>query len=94
MTVDFQKLQQDVSDIRVMLQLLNTRLDSKPVTITSSEETPLSAQQAADFLGIAPQTLYQNVKKIPHRKRFGKLYFFPSDLREYLKEGSKEGGIA
>lgn len=56
-----------------------------PVAIT--DETPLSVKQAADFLNIAPQTVYQRIKKIPHKKRFGKLYFYASDLRAYINGG-------
>lgn len=49
----------------------------------------LSLKEAADFLSIAPQTMYQNVKRIPHHKRFGKLYFKRSELVAYLEAGTK-----
>lgn len=50
-------------------------------------EKPWNIKEAADFLGCAEQTIYQNIKKLPHKKRFGKLYFFESELLEYLKGG-------
>ena len=87
MTVDFQRLQNEVSDCRALLLSLQSRLDAQPVTNTPENETPITLKQAADFLGIAPQTVYQQIKKIPHNKRFGKLYFFESELLEYLKGG-------
>lgn len=44
-------------------------------TSTQGEEKPLNVEQTVDFLGISTQTLYQNVKRIPRVKRFGKLFF-------------------
>jgi len=48
---------------------------------------PLTVKQAADYLGVSQQTIYQNIRRIPHSKRFGKLYFLRSDLDLYLAEG-------
>lgn len=56
--------------------------------VNPDEEKPLNVEQAADFLGVAPQTVYQNIKRIPHRKRFGKLYFFRSELIAFLEGGA------
>lgn len=70
--------------------------------LRSNDSTPppaddfLSLKEAASFLGIAPQTMYQNVKRIPHHKRFGKLFFRRSELVAYLEDGAathaKKGG--
>lgn len=54
-------------------------------TATIETEKPRNIKEAADFMGCAEQTIYQNIKKIPHKKRFGKLYFFKSELLAYLK---------
>lgn len=70
-----------------VLQLLRSTATNPAIT----NETPLSVKQAADFLGIAPQTIYQRIKDIPHTKRFGRLYFYTADLRTYLNDGK---GIA
>lgn len=75
-------------------------LDLKYPSTTATPPPPadefLSLKQAAEFLSIAPQTVYQNVKRIPHSKRFGKLFFRQSDLIAYLEEGAatytKKGG--
>lgn len=48
----------------------------------------LSLKEAAEFLHVAPQTIYQNIKRIPNHKRFGKLYFKRSELVAYLEEGA------
>jgi hypothetical protein len=42
----------------------------------------LNAQEAADFLGIALRTLYNNRKHIPSLPGFKKLMFDPKSLRE------------
>lgn len=54
---------------------------------TPETEKPLNLKEAAKLLGCAEQTVYQNIKKLPHKKRFGKLFFFESELLDYLKGG-------
>ena len=53
----------------------------------ASDSEPLDVKRAATFLGISQQTIYQNIGKIPHSKRFGKLYFLRSELEAYLADG-------
>lgn len=67
-----------------VLQLLRSTATSSTAT---ADEKPISTDEAAKLFGIAKQTLYQNVRKIKHTKRFGRLFFYPSDLREYLDSG-------
>lgn len=49
-------------------------------------QKPLSVEDACAYLGIAEQTLYGRVSNgtIPFHKR-GKLYFFKSELEEFVK---------
>ena len=61
-------------------------IQSQPTTAKNSDEH-LTIKQAAEFLEVSQQTIYQNIKKIPHAKRFGKLYFLRSELEEYLASG-------
>lgn len=89
MLVDFQQLQEDLSTIKEMVFTLTDQLSqASPL----ADDKPLSVTEAADFLGIAEQTIYQNVKRIPHRKRFGRLYFIKSELLDFLD--GKEAGHA
>ncbi|GAB3334182.1 hypothetical protein GCM10027299_42270 [Larkinella ripae] len=87
----FERYDQRLNNIEAlsleMLQILR-----RPQLDTSTEAQPISVSEAAEFLGISPQTLYQNAKRIPHRKRFGKLYFFKAELLDYLngKEARNE----
>ncbi len=62
-------------------------LRSATSTQATTDELPVSTDEAARQFGIAKQTLYQNAKKIKHTKRFGRLYFYPSDLQAYLNSG-------
>ncbi|WP_020598383.1 helix-turn-helix domain-containing protein [Spirosoma panaciterrae] len=82
MLVNFQQLQDDLSTIKETMLSLAQRLD--PTTSSVPDDRPLSVTEAAEFLGIAEQTLYQHVKRIPHRKRFNRLYFFKAELLAYL----------
>ena len=66
------------------LQLLRSTANNP----APSDETPVGVVEAAKQFGIAKQTLYQNRAKIKHTKRFGRLYFYPSHLREYLNGGT------
>ncbi len=91
MIVDFQRLQNEVSDCRALLLQLQSRLDVQPVKKEQDEGTPLSIAEASTFLGVSKQTIYQNIARIPHKKRFGRLYFYRSELAEYLNTGKGIG---
>ena len=70
---------------KVLSELPPTQSSPLPV-----DEKPLSVEQAAEFLNVSKQTVYQNAVKIPHRKRFGRLYFLKKELISYLEEGRSE----
>lgn len=52
---------------------------------------PLTVEEAAEYLGIAVGTLKNKCYKntIPYHKPAGKMYFFESELRDWIK-GSNE----
>jgi len=50
-------------------------------------ELPINAIEASKLLGIAKGTLHNNISKYPHHKKRGKLYFFKSELIEYIRTG-------
>lgn len=84
MSIDFEKLQEDVLTTRQMVQTLLERLNQQSPPTLPDNEAPLGVQQAASFLNVSRQTVYQNIAKIPHRKRHGRLYFFKTELAAYL----------
>lgn len=87
MTVDFQRLQSDISDCRSLLLSIQAQLSNQSTVVDTLPESFLNVKQAAELLDIAPQTIYQRVKDIPHIKKFGRLYFLKSELITYLKQG-------
>ncbi|WP_128547742.1 helix-turn-helix domain-containing protein [Larkinella soli] len=87
MLIDFKQIQDDLNFIRETVNTLTEQLNhSAPA---APDDKPLSVSEAADFLGLTEQTIYQNAKRLPHRKRFGRLYFFRRELLAFLdgKEG-------
>ncbi|MEI7587124.1 helix-turn-helix domain-containing protein [Runella sp.] len=60
------------------------------ITATPSQPTDgklyLSAKEAADFMGIKLQTLYQNIERVPHVKKHGKLLFTRDGLISYVEQ--------
>ncbi len=49
-------------------------------------DVKMGIKEAALYLNITEKSLYKNVKVIPHHKKHGQLYFFESELIEYLKQ--------
>ncbi len=69
-------------------EAITKALSLPPAPTPPPADDYLSLKDAADFLSVAPQTMYQNTKRIPHIKRFGKLYFKRSELVAYLEQGA------
>ena len=84
--VDLEKMQRDVANCLTLLQEIRENRNGETLTV-QEEEKPIGINEAADFLGVRRQTVYQSISKLKHRKRFGKLYFFKSELLEYLRGG-------
>ena len=76
-------------ELRELLEEFRAIIKEESPTPTSlpKNNSPLNIKEAAKILGIAQQTIYQNIERIPHRKMHGKLYFFETELLEYLNSG-------
>jgi excisionase family DNA binding protein len=87
MSVDFQKLQEEVSETRALVQTLLERLNQP--TSDQQQSDFLTVNQAAEFLSLTPATVYSMVyeKRIPFSKPNGRLYFLRSDLTAWIKQG-------
>ena len=77
------QLCQEVSELKRLLA------EQSSNTNDLSENKPIGVADAADFMGVSKQTVYQNIDKIPHKKRFGRLYFFRPQLTEYINAGGQ-----
>lgn len=57
--------------------------------ISLINERPLNIREAAEYLSLSVNTIYQKVKRreIPYNKRNGRLYFDKQKLRDYIEGG-------
>lgn len=85
----FELLEAKLSNIERLLIDLKLKPEVHP---GSGEEEPLNVEQAANFLDLEPSTIYAKVQagEIPHSRKGKRLYFFRSELLEYLKGGRKQ----
>lgn len=70
------------------------KLATTPTFVESSPEVekPVDIDTAAEFLNLKKPTIYSKCSKgeLPHMKRDKRLYFFLSELSEYLRKGCKQ----
>ncbi|MCK8493558.1 helix-turn-helix domain-containing protein [Spirosoma sp. RP8] len=80
----FEALQKQLNQLQHMVgQLL-----AKPDVAQPSTELPIAFDAACRILMMSESAAYQNMSKIPHYKRHGKLYFFESELLDYIRNKS------
>jgi len=78
---------------KIIENCLRRVLEEKPdLLVKEPEKEILSVDEAADFLGISKQTIYQHVhkRKIPHSKRGRRLFFRRSELNDWIDKGRKK----
>jgi len=56
----------------------------------TSPEKPLSLEEAAEFLRLRPQTVYQKISSIPHSKVGKILLFKREDLLKYIESNKRK----
>lgn len=63
------------------------RLNSIKTASTVDEQKPLSVGEAAQFLGVAKQSIYNGTSAgvIPHHKQGNKLFFFRDELLAWIR---------
>jgi excisionase family DNA binding protein len=90
-TLTFDQLPQAVTKMQEKLdnieQLLISRQEQSP-----EQEELMPISKAAEFLDLAVPTVYSKVcrKEIPVNKRGKRLYFYRSELTEWIKSGRKK----
>jgi hypothetical protein len=81
----------DAQLLSVIFNALEEHDKRRPTPAAPSQldavEKPVGVKEAAEYLGLSTQAVYANIHKLPHTKRFGKLYFFPSKLQQYVEAG-------
>ena len=71
----------------------NTLVEMKIQTLTDGNEHPWTVPEAANFLGVSPQTVYLWVerKQIPHLRVMGRnIRFLKSDLETFRTSFKQE----
>ena len=68
---------------------LSEQLETFKTTPTIDEKRPLGIDEAAQFVGLAKQTLYRLTSEgtIPFYKNAGKLWFFRDELLAWIRNG-------
>lgn len=90
-TLTFEELPQAVSKLQDQLNHIEQLLlegNAKPFQET---EELLTISQAAELLNLSVSTLYGKVSRaeIPVNKKGKRLYFYRSELHEWIREGRK-----
>ena len=80
----FQLITNDLNEIKNLISNLYL-VQTKP----DPEEELTDLKGAAKFLKIAPGTIYNQIKNIPHSKKGKRLYFSKKELISWIKEGKR-----
>lgn len=82
-------LQQELKEQRILIEKLINNQQS--TTTDDLDKYEQGVHVAMEETGAKRQLIYQRIKDIPHRKKFGKLYFSRSELRRWI--ATEEGKI-
>jgi hypothetical protein len=87
----FEPIELRLTNIEKMLVNL-TKANFTNFQETEKEETPISVADAASLLGYQESTIYTlcSKKQIPHYKQGKFLWFFRSELIQYVKSGKRK----
>jgi len=79
----FQPIIEKMIEAKIQSQLENK--NTEPV-FTINDELPLTTDLLAERMGLSKSFLYQEVSRgnIPHHKRCKRLYFIPSEIRNWV----------
>jgi len=84
----FQEISERLSRIESILAQLENHQDSSK---NSEEDRFLTLPEAADFLGLAKQSIYGLIcrQQIPYMKRQKRVYFSKAELTHWLESGRR-----
>lgn len=84
-TNPFDHLSDMLNEALAELRDIRSILDTKPTTLVSSQPPLLTTRQAAEFLGISPKTIYNNLERFqPVKLKQGGLRFRKVDLEKLV----------
>jgi excisionase family DNA binding protein len=92
--LSFDDLPKKVAELDTRLDRMEKMLEEVLSRLDGKGDQVMTVEQAAKFLSLAQQTIYEKVSKreIPFIKRDGgkRVYFLKSSLIEWLKEGVRK----
>ena len=83
----FETINDRLTGIEQLLFELKQTMPIQQATTQIEDKYEAGIAVAVQELGLQPQSIYQQIRRIPHRKMFGKLYFNRRELREFLANG-------
>ncbi|QJD95723.1 helix-turn-helix domain-containing protein [Mucilaginibacter robiniae] len=91
----FEQLPQAISLLHHKLDHIEQLLLERHTPMPTNAEEVLTVHQTADFLNIAVATVYSKVsrREIPVNKQGKRLYFYKTELIEWIKSGRKKTAI-
>ena len=87
----FDQLPSVVSQLRADISWIKDFLSENVNPDLGSQEKFLNVSEAADFLGLAKQTIYGLIcrQQIPYMKRQKRVYFSKAELIQWLESGRR-----
>tara|TARA_R110002126_G_scaffold39767_1_gene117567 strand:+ start:28839 stop:29171 length:333 start_codon:yes stop_codon:yes gene_type:complete len=87
----FEQTQQDVVEVKKDLKELKTLLLSEAKNQTTIE-VPIFLDKVVELTGYTKPTIYSYCQKneIPYHKKNGRLFFFTSEIVDWIKEGKQK----
>jgi ABC-type metal ion transport system substrate-binding protein len=80
-----------LNEFRAIVKDEVATLTTTATPVPDADRWEQGVKVAVEEMGIKPQTVYQQISKLPHRKLHGKLYFNRVQLRAYIeREGGKD----
>jgi excisionase family DNA binding protein len=95
MKITFEELPLAVTMLHEKLESIEQLLRKKTDSSGPAPDELFTIPQAANFLSLAPATLYGLIHKgqIPHMKRSKRVYFSRQELFDYLKQGKRKANF-
>jgi len=89
--IPFEQTQLDVAEVKKDLKELKALLLNKAET-TIGEETPIKIDEVSKLIGYKKQTIYEYCRfnKIPYHKKNNRLFFFRSEITDWVKQGKQK----
>ena len=90
-TLSFEKLPQEMANLRSDFKELKRLILQGNISQPKADD-PLSIDEVSNLIGKSKPTIYGYVSrnKIPHSKHGGRLYFFKSEIIEWIKTGTQK----